>query len=332
MKNFLPVIFLLTGFVGCLGVEEGEVDEVPVTVELPAAFVAQSQIGKIVLTIRAADIPTPITAELTQPIPSTPAFSVSVPPGSGREFEVIVTITSDPKSGFQGKVVTDISTAGGTVPIDMEFVNFTDDLIRTEDSTDTVDSSSSSINPDINFVKIVQGSCTKITDAIIFVIDLEDNFFPSTVEELRAFIEFDVDVNSSTGSNPTKIEREKGSKLTSNFLSGSEVYLSARITPGFGTAAQVGLFNAVTDANLDPSIPGDATPPFGGTYSGTTDNVFSICVYRRVFDTFIDADNKGAFNILIGMFDTGLGIFRPNDIAYRSGLIFYDLSFDTSSL
>ena len=302
-----------------------------VTVELPAAFVAQSAIGKILLSIHAPDIATPITAELMPPIPSTPAFSVSVPPGSAREFEVFVTIAADPKSGFVGRTVADISTSGGTVPVNMEFMNFTDDLIRTEDSFDVADSASNA-NPDIDFVKVAQGSCGTITDAIIFLIDLEDNFFPDTSEKLNAFIEFDVDADPLTGSNPTKIEREKGAALTNSFQTGSEVYLLAEIDPVLGASAQVGLFDANTDVNLDPSIPGDLTPPFGGVYSGSTDNVLSVCVYRRVFNAFIDTDNRGAFNILAGMFSFITSSFRPNDIAYRSGVILYDFDFDTSSL
>jgi hypothetical protein len=332
MKNFLPVIILLAGFLGCLGTEEEEVDEVPVTVELPAAFVSQSQIGKIVLTVRAADIPTPITAELTQPIPATPAFSVSIPPGSGREFEVIVTISSDSKSGFKGRVVTDVSTSGGTVPIDLRFVNFADDLISTEDPFDVLNSTTQ--YPDIDFVLLRQGSCTlsgiTFPDAAILLVDFEDRFsLPSFVDSMEAYLEFDTDGNPATPSGgTTKISRIRGG-VAANFSTGAENYVQITLFKPGGPTPTIRLFNSLDDSVIDVLSSSNS----GAKLTEPPDQVgLTLCIDRNVFNTSIDkdGDGKGTFNLLVGRIEAGA--FSPNDIAYRSGVILYDFGFDTSSL
>lgn len=303
-----------------------------VTVELPAAFVAQSQIGKIVLTIRAADIPTPITVELTQPIPLTPAFSVSVPPGTAREFEVIVTITADPKSGFMGKTVADISTSGGTVPIDVSFVNFADDLISSEDSFDVLNSTTEF--PDIDFVTFRQGICDlpsfSLPDAAIFLVDFEDQFsLPSFVDSMEAYLEFDSDNDPATPSGgTTKISRIRDG-VAANFSTGAENYVKAVIFKPGGPSPTIQLFNSLDDSFVDVLSPSNS----GATLTEPPAQVvLTLCIDRNVFNTFIekDGDGKGAFNLLVGKIV--IGVFSPNDIAYRGGTILYDLSFDTSSL
>lgn len=319
-------IFLLVWLIGCTGVE-GDADEVPVTVELPAAFAAQPDVAKIVLRVTAPDIATPITVELTPPIPSSPAFSISVPPGTGRLFEVIASLTTDSRIGFFGRTTSDIFDTATTVSIAMNFVDFAEDATATDVLRD------STIEPDIASVKIFRGACLMFTDAVGITVDFRDDY-SNTVDPLRTIIEFDTDGDALTGATKTKIERARfrpppsTESVPSNFVSGGEKYLQVDISPP--ALVSVGFTTSDSDGPVDIST----TQAVRQFTTGT--QILDVCLEVSFFQTQIETTvdpnpGKGAFNVLTGVVDSA-GSFQANDIAFQGGVLLYDLSFDTSSL
>ncbi len=336
-KLFIPLIFLL--LVNCGGSSSetspessGGVNvpssEITVHMDLPAAFVSEGLVSRILLRVTAPDIATPITVQATPPFsPSTP-FSITVPIGTGRLFEVFAFMTSlDNHSAFYGKTSSSVTSASLSLPISMNYLNRAQDAAGAGD----VVFPSSHQSPDIDVVAIFRTTSPPSgcpADSVVTVINLTSTYVrpTSTAESLVTIIEFDTDNDATSGSITTHIQSvltSTGSSLTTTFTHGSEMLFTID-GPSGGTGDVSTIHVSVTSPATGATLTGFTTS--NASYNDTLKRL-TICVSSSAF-LAQDPDGVGRFNVLTG---DSVSTLVPNDIAYQNGTILYDLNFDSSS-
>lgn len=337
MKKLMMLILGFSFFaIGC-----GGSSDVQVRVSLPAAFVDQGIVDRIVVRVTAPDITTPIIAVLPSssfPVTVTDSvtMNVTVPIGSARLFEVFAPLVGAGPSMMAGKVTTDVSLPGAgltfSVPvIQMQFVNFAEDALS--------DVLSAAINqPNITSFKIFHVSVADpicATGTVELVVDFTDTFIaPASVETHRTIIEFDTDANPVTGTTTSRIETFQSratTRLPNAFISGTD--FAIMITNGVGGTA-VGALDLT--GTIAPEIA--ITTILPTVHFDTTNKTFTVCVPDSVFSPGgLDPDGKGLVNVLSGLDLSSTGLtsgtsFQGNDILYQSDAVRYDVNLDLATI
>ncbi len=306
---FLKGLLILSSLFVIAGCDE---TETLVTVELPASLATDFPIiDKIVLKVSAPDMAT-LTESLVPPFDPSPTFSLNVPIGNDRLFEMTASTTLGPRFGFYGQAMRDITDAPTVVPIEMDFMNFADDAI--DDTQFPGDRSF----PDMTRAKIFFEKCPLTPDALIVEIEMLWDLGPDSL----TIVEFDADGNPFTGAAPSKIEKEKGG-VTNNFSMGTNFYYEIMSKGGVFSGL---VRDSSSDITLFPLLEVNASSlPVPGP---DPVSLLQICMARADFTT-LDPNLEGIFNILVKGKDASGGL-QANDIAYEGGEIVYDLSFDTT--
>ncbi|QQR79268.1 MAG: hypothetical protein IPJ69_07715 [Deltaproteobacteria bacterium] len=338
-KNIFVFLCLTILHFGC-GSASGPVS---VRVSLPAAFVAQDSIDRIVMRISGPDLPNYIQQVLRPPFASDVTFDVTVPFGANRTFEVFAPFTGTDNRllyGRQNFSVLDTDTGVLNLPIlPMNFTNFAEDSTG---STDVVDTSIS--EPDITSFRIyridpiVDAYCSgSVTAELHFNSDFVAPASTS-LSSLKTLIEFDTDDNPDTGSAVSRIELARG-VLSNNFTRGTDLlWVSNNHAPAPPSFAVTDLpviryFDtaSVYDVSGDTDVPLPSINP--STIFNASTSTLLVCIPSFAFAA-LDNDGIGRVNVLSGIDSGGDAIvpFSGNDILYRSGYIRYDLNLDATTI
>lgn len=306
---------------GTLSEEGSQMVQVPIALNIKQSVL--DTLDKISLTVTGPGMTT-LTKDLTPPFTSPVTFSVSVPTGSDRIFTVKARVTEEPLIGYQASKTTNVAEQGGSVPINLQYVNFVLD-----GTSDTIQSGQMDLS-EFDFSVNTQSTSSTTDDLVIF----EMTFAGQVPQFTSVFlIEFDKDAKNTTGKTQTKIHELRGA-LTSGFLAGSELYLV--IQDAFGQHFQITLL----DSN-DQII----TFPTSSTVTAVLDQtrtILTLSIDRTTFNSLIDDDGVGLINILVGTKLSSIPMdlpdfsdFSPHDILISSTTVptmLYETSFDLSGL
>lgn len=279
------------------------------------AAIYPSQIQSIDLTISASDISTPIHApRITTPASLPITFNgIDIPIGPSRLFEVTVTTSIGLHAQFYGNVMANITSAGGTVPIDLNWLNFVEDEILPSDVVSSANTDPNIAGFEIFHTSVDSSPCQANT--IKMTLKLQSDFQPPFTTAngfIKTIFEFDLDSNQLTGSSSSYIARRRGSTspsiLGANMPSGTEFALEVT-GPSFSPSTSV---IAIDPANDDTVL---SLFPVTAFYDANVQTMF-VCMNAPAFFE-LDPERSGVMNILIGR--ENLGNFVPNDIAYRGG-------------
>lgn len=324
----LLLLFSVTSCGGNYSSSNSENPETPITVHLDLPALVQTAANRIGLRISASDIATPLTSVVSSPIPDSVSFSRTVPIGTSRLFEIFAPVTTvGAHAGFFGKTTQDITASTTSIPVTMNFMNYGIDATGSGDVVSTATN-----RPDIQEVQIFRSSTATLgcsANSVIITVTFTSTFTEplSSVDSLLTFIEFDLDNNASTGSTAaqgTKISREitassssTNSALAVTFTQGANFYLQLHGPSGTGTTVSITAFRSGDDTTFS-GITSTAS------YSSSAKRLV-VCTNETIFHD-LDTDDTGSLNVL-----TGINSSNPNDVAYRSGTIAYQIGLNLDS-
>ncbi|MBI3541059.1 MAG: hypothetical protein HY073_02840 [Deltaproteobacteria bacterium] len=275
--------------------------------------------SNVILKISASDMTT-ITQSVDVTSTNSVSLSANVPVGSNRLFEVTATIANDTTIGYYGHATTDVTSAGGNVPITLEYLNF------------ALDPTGDNINsgPDISSITILKDNMST-ADTSDDLIEVTVAFAsPVSSSNFGIIFELDTDDDASTGKTETITEMLRGT-LTNAFKTGSEIYFTAQTDSGGSFSGEV--FDA-----SDQSIPITSS----SIVSFSSNQVLVFIVDAADFDKLVDPNEIGGINVLVGTVSQTGSLtppsftgFTPSDLMVGTeptGKIHYDLNFDSSKL
>ncbi len=339
MKKIFFTILAMSVVAACGGGQpQGQAD---VRIAVPAAFVSQDSIDRIVLRVSGPDLPNYIQQVIRPPFTDSSAFDVTFPFGKTRIFEVFAPFRGTDNRMLYGRQVypvleEDVASADvlnlPTFPLN--FTNFAEDATV----TDVVSTDIS--QPDIqsfHVYRVAPGIDALCSGAVVFEVGYNPAFVSPTatsINSLRTLVELDTDDNPDTGSATSRIEQFSGA-LDNAFTQGTDLLLLSytRTSVAFSTdfLPRPTAIGEVFDVSGATDINRPEINPFV-TYNPRTTTLY-VCIPSDSFDV-IDPDGVGRVNVLSGI-DRGPDVVDPftgNDILFRSGYIRYDLNLDTSTI
>lgn len=341
LLSMIAMVTMVT-MTACGGVAFEE--QADVRIAVPAAFVSQDSVDRIVLRISGPDLENNIEQILRPPFTENASFDVRVPFGKTRIFEVFAPFAGGDNRMLYGRQVysvlkEDVASADvfnlPTFP--MTFTNFAQDASGASDVV-----SSSFTQPDItsfHMYRAPAGADIICAGSVVMEVGFNQEFVAPTAlsfQSLTTFIELDTDDNPTTGSSRTRIDAAKGT-LNNVFTQGTDLLIvSQNRTPAlafsdnilsqrFPSVVSLYDISGETDINISSINPWT-------TYNSTTHTLY-VCLPNESFNV-LDPDGIGRLNILSGI-DGGVDRVEPftgNDILYRSGYIRYDLNIDLTTI
>lgn len=325
MKGLRVILLGCLWMMGCGALPETGEDspmiQVPIALNIKQSVL--DTLDKISLTVTGPGMAT-LTKDLTPPFTSPVAFNVSVPTGSDRIFTVKSRVTEDFLIGYQGSITSDVASSGGTVTINLQYINF-----ALDGSSDTVGQNQIDIST-FEFGVNTNGTSVTTDDRVMLDIDFVN---PIPTFLWAVVIEVDTDAKSTTGSTRTRIDKLRGS-LASGFSAGSELYLVVEDT---FQGVVISLFDG-NDASV--SLP-QQTSALTATLD-TSHTLLTVSIDLAVFKSLIDADGVGHLNILTGTKVSSTPLLLPDFTGFSTDDILissttvptvkYQIGFDLSGL
>jgi hypothetical protein len=339
-KAFLLFIIFISSF-GC----GGGVESVDVRISLPAAFVAQDSIDRIVVRIDGEPIKDPVVQVIRPPFGASISFDITLPVGNGYSVEAFAPFVGGDNRLLYGQQFfsvpksPELETTTFNLPLlPMNFTNFAEDANGAGDVVDT-----SLSQPDIASFHIYRSAEAEplCPSSVVMEVRFGAGFVPpsdSGNASLKTLIEFDTDANSDTGSAVSRIESARGS-LSNMFARGTEALVVSTnrsrrlgISDGIQNSPRFFDFAGVYDVSGIEDIVNPSINPT--TVLQPQTNILFVCIPSTSFDSLIDGDGVGRVNVLSGIETSGdvATPFSGNDILFRSGSVRYDLNLNADDI